>query len=153
MVAGMIRPELNRVAAKVRARLQAGEALTWRDVWAMAPEASRTWAHDTLRKLYAKGEIHVVAWTRSQQGRPMPTYKWGPGMDARRPPSMTNAEKCARWRDAHPEKIALARKRYVFKRRKSPFLDPIAAALLGYTRRGTGWVKKSTTSPSQDATQ
>ena len=32
--------------------LQSGEALTWRDVWAMAPDASRTWAHDTLRKLY-----------------------------------------------------------------------------------------------------
>jgi len=71
----MIRPELRRIAAQVRARLQSGKALTWRDVWAMAPDASRTWAHDTLRKLYRKGEIHV------------------------------------------------------------------AAAMLGYTRRGTGWVK------------
>lgn len=66
----MIRPELTRIAAKVRARLQSGAALTWRDVWAMAPDASRTWAHDTLRKL-----------------------------------------------------------------------DPITAAMLGYTRRGSGWVK------------
>lgn len=41
----MIRPELRRIAAKVRARLQSGKALTWRDVWAMAPDASRTWAH------------------------------------------------------------------------------------------------------------
>ena len=56
----MIRPELRRIAAQVRARLQSGEALTWRDVWAMAPDASRTWAHDTLRKLYRKGEIHVA---------------------------------------------------------------------------------------------
>jgi len=32
-------------------------------------------------------------------------------------------------------------KRDVFKRRRSPILDPITAALLGYTRRGTGWVK------------
>ena len=46
----MIRPELTRIAAKVRARLKSGAALTWRDVWAMAPDASRTWAHDTLRK-------------------------------------------------------------------------------------------------------
>ena len=61
----MIRPELRRIAAKVRARLQSGEALTWRDVWAMAPDASRTWAHDTLRKLYRTGEIHVSGWTRS----------------------------------------------------------------------------------------
>jgi single-strand DNA-binding protein len=40
--AGMIRPELRRIAAQVRARLQSGKALTWRDVWAMAPDASRT---------------------------------------------------------------------------------------------------------------
>ena len=73
----MIRPELTRIAAKVRARLQSGAALTWRDVWAMAPDASRTWAHDTLRKLYRKGEIHVSGWTRSMQGPAMPTYRWG----------------------------------------------------------------------------
>jgi hypothetical protein len=108
---GMIRPELRRIAAQVRARLQSGEALTWRDVWAMAPDASRTWAHDALRKLYANGEIHIVAWTRSQQGPPMPTYGWGHGMDARRPANMTNAEKCERWRTAHPERVAIARKR------------------------------------------
>ena len=35
----------------------------------------------------------------------------------------------------------------------SPILDPITAALLGYTRRGTGWVKKNPVSTSQDATQ
>ena len=77
----MIRPELARIAAKVRARLQSGAALTWRDVWAMAPDASRTWAHETLRK------------------------------------------------------------RTTFKNRRSPILDPITAAMLGYTRRGSGWVK------------
>lgn len=85
----MIRPELRRIAAQVRARLQSGEALTWRDVWAMAPDASRTWAHDTLRKLYRKGEIHVAAWTRSMQGPAMPTYRWGAGVDVPRPANMT----------------------------------------------------------------
>ena len=65
----MIRPELRRIAAQVRARLQSGEALTWRDVWAMAPDASRTWAHDTLRKLYRNGEIHVVDWTAACKAR------------------------------------------------------------------------------------
>ena len=54
---------------------------------------------------------------------------------------------------AHPDKVALARKRDVFKRRRSPILDPITAAMLGYTRRGTGWVKKNPVSTSQDATQ
>ena len=33
------------------------------------------------------------------------------------------------------------RKRTTFKNRRSPILDPITAAMLGYTRRGTGWVK------------
>ena len=92
----MIRPELTRIAAQVRARLQSGKALTWRDVWAMAPDASRTWAHDTLRKLYRKGEIHEP---------PQP----------------------------HPR--------------------PHPAALLGYTRRGAGWVKKNAVSTTQEATQ
>ena len=54
---------------------------------------------------------------------------------------------------AHPDKVALARKRDVFKRRRSPILDPITAAMLGYTRRGTGWVKKNAASTTQDATQ
>ena len=36
-------------------------------------------------------------------------------------------------------------------RRRSPILDPITAAMLGYTRRGTGWVKKNAVSPSQEA--
>lgn len=149
----MIRHELRRIAAKVRARLQSGEAVTWRDVWAMAPDASRTWAHDTLRKIYRKGEIHVSDWTRSMQGPAMPTYRWGAGVDVPRPANMTNAEKCERWRAAHPDKVAVARKRDVFKRRRSPILDPITAAMLGYTRRGTGWVKKNPVSTSQDATQ
>lgn len=100
----MIRPDLKRISAQVRARLQSGEALTWRDVWAMAPDASRSWA-------------------------------------------------CERWRTANPEKVAIARKRDVFKRRRSPILDPITAAMLGYTRRGTGWVKKNPASTSQEAPQ
>ena len=45
----------------------------------------------------------------------------------------------------------LARKRTTFQNRRSPILDPIAAALLGYTRRGTGWVKKNPASTSQEA--
>jgi hypothetical protein len=75
------------------------------------------------------------------QGPAMPTYRWGAGVDAPRPANMTNAEKCERWRAAHPDKVTVARKRDVFKRRRSPILDPITAAMLGYTRRGTGWVK------------
>ena len=74
-------------------------------------------------------------------------------MDVPRPANMTNAEKCERWRAAHPDKLAVARKRATFKNRRSPILDPIAAALLGYTRRGTGWVKKNAVSTTQEATQ
>ena len=44
-----------------------------------------------------------------------------------------------------------AHKRDVFKRRRSPILDPITAAMLGYTRRGTGWVKKNAASTTQEA--
>ena len=66
---------------------------------------------------------------------------------------MTNAEKCERWRAAHPDKLAVTRTRTACKNRRSPILDPITAAMLGYTRRGTGWVKKNPVSTSQDATQ
>ena len=58
----MIRPELTRIAAKVRARLQSGAALTWRDVWAMAPDASHTWAHETLLGYTRRG----TGWVKHQ---------------------------------------------------------------------------------------
>ena len=34
---------------------------------------------------------------------------------------------------------------------KPPILDPITAAMLGYTRRGAGWVKKNAASTTQEA--
>ena len=46
-------------------------------------------------------------------------------MDVPRPANMSNAEKCERWRTAHPEKVAIARKRTTFQNRRSPILDPI----------------------------
>ena len=36
---------------------------------------------------------------------------------------------------------------------KAPKFAPITAAMLGYTRRGTGWVKKKAVSTTQEATQ
>lgn len=87
------------------------------------------------------------------QGPAMPTYRCGAGVDVPRPANMTNAEKCERWRTANPEKVAIARKRTTFQNRRSPILDPITAAMLGYTRRGTGWVKKNPASTSQEAPQ
>ena len=122
----MIRPELTRIAAKVRARLQSGEALTWRDgPWRPMHRAP---GHDTLRKLYRNGEIHVADWTAACKAGDA-DLPMGAGMDVPRPPNMSNAEKCERWRNAHPEKVAIARKRTTFKNRRSPILDPIAAAL------------------------
>ena len=139
----MIRRSLEALRAKVRAQMKRGAEYSWRDVWAKADDASRTWAHDTLRTWHRAGEIHVVRWVRGKQGPAMPVYRWGAGKDAPRQAPLGNSEKSKRWRDAHPEKVARASRRTVFKRRKSPLLDPIHAMMLGYRRIGAGWSKRA----------
>lgn len=137
----MIRPRLDQARQAIRARLQAGEELHWRDVWATVEDSSRTWAHDTLRKWHKAGEIHVVRWKRGMSGPAMPVYRWGPGKDAKRPEAMPNSKKCARYRRANPEKVAASQRRSHLRRRKGPILDPIIAAMLGYKKHGAGWIK------------
>ena len=138
----MIRRSLEAIREKLRAEMESGAELCWRDVLDRADDASKAWAHDTLRNWHRAGEIHVVRWARGRQGPAMPVYRWGAGEDAPKLPPLSSSEKSSRWRAAHPDQVARARKRTVFKRRKSPFLDPIHAAMLGYFRRGGGWSRR-----------
>lgn len=139
----MKRPALDALRARIARRMQAGAIMTWRDVWAFAPDASRAWAHDTLRNWRKSGLIHVIEWRRGQQGPATPAYRWGAGDDAPRPAPYSVAQKCERWRARNPDAVARARRRYCYKRRKTPILDPLHAALLGYRRHGGGWVKRT----------
>lgn len=139
----MKRPALDSVRAQVAARLESGEGLTWRDVWRMSDDASSSWARQVLVQLHRSGQAHIADWLYGVQRLPIAQYRGGKGQDKPRPQKLSNAEKCARWRAAPPNKVAIARKRARFLRRKSPFMDPIQAALLGYVKHGKGWIKKS----------
>lgn len=132
----MIRPSLDAIRASIRLRLQQGEEMDWLTVWRAAPDASRTWAHDTLRILHRAGAIHIARWKRGMQGPACPVYLWGQGVDAERPKKLTSAQKCKAWRRRNPEKVQQANKRHTFLYGKKPLLDPIHAALLGIPARG-----------------
>lgn len=137
----MKRPVLDAVRAEVRRRLQAGEQLSKVDVLKMAVAGSNSWANDTLRNLHSAGLVHIVRYQRDQPGLAAPVYAWGAGKDAKRPGKLSNAQKARRWRRANPEQAELPAKKALLKRRRSPPLDPVTAALLGCRKHGDGWIK------------
>jgi ClpP class serine protease len=49
----------------------------------------------------------------------------------------------AEYRATNPEKVAAANARSAMRRRKTPLLDPIHAAMLGYVWHGNAWIKKN----------
>ena len=76
-------------------------------------------------------------------GPPAPFYRWGKGKDAARPAPLGNSAKNRKWRKNNPEKVAAANARAAMRRRKTPLLDPIHAAMLGYVWHGNAWIKKN----------
>lgn len=145
----MKRPGLDLIRAAIKARMQAGEDMHYVTVWQAAESASRNWARDTLRLWHKAGEIHICGWRQHLQGPPSPIYRWGTGKDANKPPRQTCAEKCRKWRANHPEKSAADRKRSAARNRKTPILDPIHAAMLGYKKHGkNAWIKPNDKEPA-----
>lgn len=139
----MKRPELDAVRAQIRARMEAGELMTWKDVWRATDVGSRAWAHETLKNWHRAELVHIVSYKRATDGgAPLPTFAWGAGKDAKRPTPLSVAKRCAKWRKRNPETAERSKRADVFKRRKTPILDPIIGALLGYRRLGSGWVKR-----------
>lgn len=134
------------VRETIRARMEAGELMDWHGIWRIA-DSSPCWARKVLWQWHADGLIHITKYRRGDAGDYRPLYSWGPGQDARRPKALTAAQKCKRWRKAHPDKVAVAKKRAVFRNRTTPMLDPIVAALTGYHRRGPSWVKRRRKEP------
>lgn len=129
----MARP-LSPALAAARDRLQSGERLSARDVWAGDPRISRSTAHITLRRWRLQGVIHVVEWRRYESnGQPAPVYAWGAGKDAARPKRMTKYESIKRWRANHPDLVVAQLNRAKARRlaARPPALCPVMAALTG----------------------
>lgn len=93
-----------------------------------------------VARLRKAGEIHVSKWTRSPCGGPnVPHFSIGPGSDAKKLKPLTNSEKSERYRNNNHSALAAkatARRRV---RCGTVVMDPIMAALLGYTRVRNQW--------------
>lgn len=127
--------------------MEDGELFDWKDVWDSAPQMSDKWARLVLWRWHKRdGLIHIAKWRRQKYGPPRPVYRWGTGEDAARPERLTNAEVVRRYKKRleknDPDKRKAQTEKQRLSKRTTPILDPIHAALLGYTRRGNAWIKK-----------
>ena len=127
----------------VRQRMQAGEEMDCCAVWRSSDKASKSWARDVLKQWHDEQLVHISRWERGIQGPPAPFYKWGQGKDAPRPTPLGNAAAVRKWQKNHPDKVQERLRKVAAVRRKTPLLDPIHAALLGYKRHGNAWIKKN----------
>ena len=129
--------------AAVQKRMEAGEEMDTFAVWKATETGSKKWANDTLRNWHREGKVYISKWVRGMSGPPAPFYRWGKGKDAARPAPLGNSAKNRKWRKNNPEKVAAANARAAMRRRKTPLLDPINAAMLGYVWHGNAWIKKN----------
>ena len=124
--------QMREAIPTVRARLQAGEVVDYRDLNQLAARPSN-YSSQVLRDWHKAGLTHIVAYVRGRAGLPIPRYAWGPGKDVPRPKPLSRQESWDEWRRRNPEwKIrdnSLQKARRL--RRNPPPLDPISAALLG----------------------
>ena len=119
----------------VRARLQAGEVVDHRDLNALACRPPHYASH-VLRDWHKAGLTHIACYERGRSSHPIPRYRWGPGVDAKKPAPFTSAETVRRSRARNPEwkfRDAALRKARRLQARP-PALDPVMAALLGTAR-------------------
>ena len=131
--------------AAVQKRMEAGEEIDAKEVWRSTETGSRSWAKDVLKRWHREGKVYISRWERGQQGEPAPFYKWGAGKDAKRPNPLGSAAASRKWRKNNPDKVAIGAARAIFRRRTTPILDPIHAAMCGYKRQGNAWIKKDET--------
>lgn len=129
----------------VRQRMEAGEQMDTAAVWKATATGTYKWAYATLSRWHKAGLVHVAQWhKRTNGGQPQPTFAWGPGEDAPRPGPLSGKDKARRYMEtlkADPERYAHFCARRSMRERKTPFMDPIHAAMLGYKRHGKGWMK------------
>lgn len=122
-------------------------------VWKSSSTGTYKWAYATLSRWHKAGLIHVTKWERRPDGgKPRPFYRWGKGEDAPPIAPIPDAIKHQRYmkklRD-DPARLAAHHDRRALRERKTPKLDPIHAAMLGYRRHGKAWIKPNEQEPAR----
>jgi hypothetical protein len=89
-------------------------------------------ARAILRELYLDGKVFIQEWHRSEyQGIATAAYRYGIGVDAKKPRPMTNTERVRKMRekeDVEKKAFRLARQRQLKRKIKR---DPLTAAFFG----------------------
>ena len=89
-------------------------------------------ARAILRELYLNGNAFIQEWHPSDyQGIPTAAYRYGIGVDAKKPRPMTNTERVRKMRekeDVEKKAFRLARERQIKRKIKR---DPLTAAFFG----------------------
>ena len=89
-------------------------------------------ARAILRQLYLNGNVFIQEWHPSEyQGIPTAAYRFGIGVDAKKPRPMTNTERVRKMRekeDVEKKAFRLARERQLKRKIKR---DPLVAAFFG----------------------
>ena len=103
-----------------------------------------------IKKMHEEGLVHISRWRRGKVGPISACYKFGAGEDAKRLAAITDAEKCARYRNSEHGKarIKAHKKTDRFRERKEALskaeysrkkferigvhgIDPLMAAIYG----------------------
>jgi hypothetical protein len=89
-------------------------------------------ARAILRQLYLDGSVFIQEWHPSEyQGIPTAAYRFGIGVDAKKPRPMTNTERVRKMRekeDVEKKAFRLARERQLKRKVRR---DPLTAAFFG----------------------
>jgi hypothetical protein len=147
---------LDAEKAAIRTRMEAGEIMDSYTVWRSSTTGTYKWAYATLSKWHQAGLIHIAHRERRPNGgTPRPFFRWGKGKDAPPLDPLPDAVKHRRYvlkLRADPERFEAFKDRRALHARKTPKLDPIHAAMLGYVRQGNAWIKKNETTHTDAAT-
>ena len=53
-----------------------------------------------IKKMHQEGLVHIARWRRGKVGPISACYRFGPGEDVKRIPAITDAQKCAKYRNS-----------------------------------------------------
>lgn len=91
----------------------------------------RTFTNSYQQQLLEAELIHIAGWRRNVRGPFIPLFAFGPGEPAPKPPKLTEAEVCKRWK----ERTGYDELRKLNRKLMRP-TDALLAALMGLPSRG-----------------
>lgn len=117
---------------------------------ARAAKRARETTCRIIKKMHKEGLVHIAYWRRGKVGPIIACYKLGAGIDAKKLPAITDAQKCARYRSSEHGKATIKAHQSTerFKERKEALskaaysrkkferigvrgIDPLLAAIYG----------------------